>query len=473
MVLRFKKLIRWTDVLHVVPMKSIIRQSVTVSTLLYMVLTPAVAGTQSKTSTQRLERVAALISGNQLVEAEQQLNQVLRNAPNDATALNLFGTIRAKQGRLKEAEGFFLRAIHVDNGLIGAHMNLAYLYLLRGEPNRTAEQLEKVLSLDPANADAAYRLAWVFFSQGRFDDCIGLLERLKESQTLSAPALAVLGDAYLRKGNAIKAEANYLLALDAQNNNADALLGLAELSQAKGDTTMAVAYVDRASNLAHSPELLYKVARVGLNLNLKDQAVAALKQAVLLRPDEPSYHFALGTAWLKQPPDLQGAEQSFRQFLKLKPDDVQGQLHLGYVLLKQKKQADARTWLLKSVGNGVGTPEAFYYLGLIAQAENEDAEAIQLFQKSVQLAPSFSSAHVALGSAYLKLKDYARAQQSLEAGVRLSPDDSKAHYNLAMLYARLKNPEKAQEEMRIVESLKRQGKEPQDESGSLAPPPPR
>lgn len=111
MVLRFKKLIRWTDVLHVVPMKSIIRQSVTVSTLLYMVLTPAVAGTQSKTSTQRLERVAALISGNQLVEAEQQLNQVLRNAPNDATALNLFGTIRAKQGRLKEAEGFFLRAI--------------------------------------------------------------------------------------------------------------------------------------------------------------------------------------------------------------------------------------------------------------------------------------------------------------------------------------------------------------------------
>ena len=121
----------------------------------------------------------------------------------------------------------------------------------------------------------------------------------------------------------------------------------------------------------------------------------------------------------------------------------------------------------------MGTPEAFYYLGLIAQAENEDAEAIQLFQKSVQLAPSLASAHVALGSSYLKLKDYVRAQQALEAGVKLSPDDSKAHYNLAMLYARLKNPEKAQEEMRIVERLKSQGKEPQDDSGSLAPPPPR
>ena len=471
MFLRSKRLTCWVDVLHAV--KSIIRQSVTVITLLYTILTPAVAGAQLKSSAQRLERVAALISDNQLVEAEKQLNQIVRIAPNDATVLNLFGTIRAKQGRQKEAEGFFLRAIRFDSRLIGPHMNLAYLYLLRGEPDKTAAQLAKVLSLDPGNADAAYRLAWVLFSQGKFDECITLLDKVKESQTLSAATLAVLGDAYAGKSDAIKAEENYLLALDAQKTNADALLGLAQLSQAKGDTTMAEAYVERASNVTNSPESLYKLARVGLNLNLKDQAVAALKQAVQLRPDEPSYHFALGTAWLQQPPDLQAAEQSFRQFLKLKPDDVQGQLHLGYVLLKQKKQADARTWLLKSVGNGVGTPEGFYYLGLISQVENEDAAAIQLFQKSVRLAPSFGSAHVALGSSYLKLKDYVRAQQALEAGVRLSPDDSKAHYNLAMLYARLKNPEKAQEEMRIVERLKSQGKEPQDDSGSLAPPAPR
>ena len=112
-------------------------------------------------------------------------------------------------------------------------------------------------------------------------------------------------------------------------------------------------------------------------------------------------------------------------------------------------------------------------LNVIAQAQNEDAQALELFQKSVQLAPSFASAHVALGSTYLKLKDYPRAQQALETGVKLSPDDSKAHYNLAMLYARLKNPEKAQEEMRIVARLKSEGKEQQDDSESLAPPPPR
>jgi Flp pilus assembly protein TadD len=472
MFLRIKKSTRYDDVRYTVPIKPLVTQLPIVIALLCTVLTPASAGTQVRTSVEKLERVAALINGNQLVEAEQQLNRILGKTPNEATALNLFGTIRAKQGRLKEAESFFLRAIRIDNSLIGARMNLAYLYVLRGELDKTAAQLEKVLSQDPTNADAAYRLAWVLFSQGRFDECVAVVDKAKQSQTLSAPMLAVLGDAYLRKGDTTKAEESYLLALDAQSTSADALLGLAQLWQTKGDTTMAVAYLDRASNLTNSPELLYKLARIARNLNLKEQAVAALKQAVQLRPDEPSYHFALGSAWLDQPPDLQAAEQSFRQFLKFKPDDMQGQLHLGYVLLKQKKQAESRAWLLKSVRNGVGSPEAFYYLGLIAQAENDDAEAIQLFQKSVQLAPSLASAHVALGSSYLKLKDYVRAQQALETGVKLSPDDSKAHYNLAMLYARLKNPEKAQEEMRIVERLKSQGKEP-DDTGSLAPPPPR
>lgn len=285
--------------------------------------------------------------------------------------------------------------------------------------------------------------------------------------------LAVLGDAYLQKGNATKAEESYLLALEAQGTNADALLGLAQVSQTKGDTKTAVVYVDRASDLTNSPELLYKLARVALNLNLKDKSVFALRRAIELRPGEPSYHFALGSTWLKQPPDLEGAQQSFRQFLKLKPDDAQGQLHLGYVLLKQKKHAESRDWLLKSVKNGVGTPEAFYYLGLIAQGQNDDPEAIELFQRSIQLAPSFASAHVALGATYLKLKDYPRAQHALEGGVRLSPQDSKAHYNLAILYARLKNPKKAEEEMRIVSRLEGQGKGQQDESDTLAPPSPQ
>jgi tetratricopeptide (TPR) repeat protein len=355
---------------------------------------------------ERVERAASLIASERLAEAEEGLSQILKAAPEEATALNLLGAVRAKQGKLDEAETLFARAVRSDAQLAGAHMNLAFLYLLKREPEKSAASLKEVLRIDPANADAAYRLAWLLHSQGRFDECIAVAEKLKVTGARSAPLLGVLGDAYLKKGD-----------------------------------------------------------KVG--------AVSALKRAVELGPAEPSHHFALAAAWLKHPPDLQEAEESLRKFNTLRPEDAQGQLHLGYVLLKQKKHAEAREWLERSTRAGAGTPEAFYYLGLIAQAQNEDARAIELFEKSIALAPAFGHVHVALGSAYLKLKDYTRAQAALETGAKLSPEDSKAHYNLALLYARLKQPERAREEMLIVERLKSEGKARDDGESELLAPPPR
>lgn len=374
--------------------------------LLCALLTPLSAGAQVYDRAERLERAATLIGNNQLAEAEQLLNQVLKVAPDEASALNLLGAIRAKQGRLDEAETLFSRAVRSDASMTGAHMNLAYLYLLKKAPEKTATELKEVLRLEPGNAEAGYRLAWLLLSQGRIDECISFVEKLKESQQLSAPLLKVLGDAYLKKGE-------------------------------------------------------------------RTAGVSALKSAIELSPDDAASRFALGIAWLKAPPDLQEAEQSFRQFLKLQPDDAQGQLHLGYVLLKEKQYGEARELLEKSIQKGSATPEAFYYLGLIAQGQNEDERAIELFEKAIQLAPSFAYVHVALGATYLKLKDYTRAQGALETGVKLSPEDSKAHYNLAMLYARQKNPSRAQEEMRIVEKLKTEGKAQENEGDIQAPPTPQ
>ncbi|HEX7173970.1 MAG TPA: tetratricopeptide repeat protein, partial [Pyrinomonadaceae bacterium] len=226
-----------------------IRQPALIVALLFgVLLAPASAPAQANNRVEQLERAASLIGGGQLAEAERQLNQILRSAPNEAAALNLLGALRAKQGRLDEAEALFSRSVRGDNRLTGAHMNLAYLYLLKREPEKSAASLREVLRLEPSNADAAHRLAWLLHSQGRFDECIGFVEKLKQSQALTAPVLALLADAYLKKGAA-------------------------------------------------------------------GEAVAALKKAIELQPGEPSYHFALGAAWLRQPPDLLGAEQSFRQFL--------------------------------------------------------------------------------------------------------------------------------------------------------------
>jgi tetratricopeptide (TPR) repeat protein len=441
----------------------------TIAVAFLFALLAASAQAQESSLAKRIESAATFIRDNRIAEAEQQLNYVLKVSPNDAAAINLLGTVRAKQGRLNEAETLFVRSIRADSRLIGARMNLAYLYLLKGAPEKTALELKEVLRLDPANADASHKLAWLLFSQGRFDECIAFINRPEQPRPLPAPLLVVLGDAYLKKGDLDKADESYLMALGGQGGNADALIGSALVSQAKGDAKAAALYLARAKGvIGDSPDLLYKFALAAANSNLNGDAMSALKRAIELRPAEPSYYFVLGSLWLKKP-DLQEAEQAFRQSLKLRPDDPSGQTHLGYTLLKQKKFSEAREWLEKSIQKDAGTPESFYYLGLIAQEQAEDEQAVRFFEKAIQLSPAFANAHIALGSTYLKMKNYPRARQELEAGVKLSPDDSKAHYNLALLYARLKDQERARKEMRIVERLKGTGKGQEKEGDNPSP----
>jgi len=320
--------------------------------LLYLLcpfVTPLYA--QSTDVVQAFEQVATLIRDDRLVEAEKELNKVLSLQPDLPVALNLMGSLRAKQGRLVEAESLFVRAVQGDKNFTGARMNLVYLYLLKPAPDKAIAQLSEVLTLEPENLEAK----------------------------------VLLGDAYLAKNDLQKAEENYLAALDNKLDNAGALFGLAQISRMKGEQREVAIYLNRVGTLitsSTSTDFLYKFALEAMQVGLFDEAKSALERAVQLKPKDPSYLLTLGIAWLRKT-DLFEAEKIFRRVLVMEPNNAQAQLHLGYVLLNQKKYAEARTWLEKSARTSTPIPEVFYYLGLVAQEQNNDAGAIVLFEKAV------------------------------------------------------------------------------------------
>jgi protein O-GlcNAc transferase len=414
---------------------------------------------QKQDAVEQFEHLASLIREDRIKEAEAQLTRILNAKPNHPVALNLMGTIRAKQGRVNEAEGLFLRAIRSDNQFVGAHMNLAYIYLLQRAPEKAIGQLKDVIGLEPDNSEATEKLADLLLSQKQLDECIRLIEQQRKSRSISPTLLVTLGDAYLAKGAQKEAEEAYLAALEGRLENGGALFGLAQLSYSKGETRETSVYLARVSTLSadsESPEFLYKFALLALRVGMIDEAKAALEKCLKLRPNDPLYVLALGIAWLRRG-DMFEAEKLFRRVIDLQPNSFQGQLHLGYVLLNQRKYVEAREWLEKSAKLNTAMPEVYYYLGLVAQEQNDNAKAIELFEKAVRILPSYAYARIALGSSYMKLKDYTRAKQELETAVKLDPEEPTAHYNLALLYARLKDPERAQEQMRIVDKLKAKG----------------
>ena len=445
---------------------------VTLALLFATVISSSYAVAQSDRLLEQLEQAAALIADNRTADAEKKLLSILRVAPREPAALNLLGTIRAQQGRTREAEALFLRSIRGDAKYVSPHMNLAHLYTLMGQPAKTVSELKQVLLLDPKNAEAINRLARLLLSQGEIEQGIEALYKTQQSQPLSPALLVLLGDAHLKMGDTLKAQVQYQLALDLQSDDTDAVLGLAQVAQLKGDVDAASVYLARARKMvARSPDTLYRFALVALNAGLYEEANGTLLTAIRIKPTEPNYFVALGTTWIKKP-DLVEAEHAFRRALQLQPDNPKAQLYLGYALLEQKKYPEARVLLEKSLEKNKSVPETFYYLGQIAQAQNEDERAIEFFKQALGLLPSYSFAHAALGASYLRMKNYTLAQQELELSIRLNPNDATAHYNLAVLFARLKNPERAQAQMEIVERLKNakpNGLEPPSASGPKPP----
>ncbi len=408
----------------------------------------------------RLENVATLIREDRLADAERQLSTILKSNPNQADALNLLGAVRAKQRRFDEAEKLFSRAVSANAALVSARMNLVQLYVIQRKPENAISELNQVLRLQPDNDEAFDRLTQLLLEVKRSDDFINLIEQAKGSRSIPFSLLLALGDAYLEKRNAIKAEESFRLALEQQSGDADAILGLAQAAQLKGDTASASSYLDRAKAAAvKSADTLHRFALVAWDAGRFEEANLALTEAVKLKPDEPAFHVALGTTWLKKP-DLVEAEQAFRRALQLQSDNSQAQMYLGYTLMLQGKYAAARELLEKSLVKQSTVPQTYYYLGLISQEEGDDQTAIQRFKKTLELLPSYADVHVSLGRSYLNLKDYPQAQSELELAVKLNPNDTQAHYQLAVLYARLKDPQRAQEQMQIVERLKEAAKAP-------------
>src|SRR5688500_7669358 len=451
------------------------RRAAVIAAFLAILIASPDAAAQSDSLLKRLEQAAALIAENRTADAEKELFSILRTAPKEPAALNLLGTLRAKQGRLRDAEACFLQAIRGDRNYISPHMNLAHLYSLMGQPAKIIAELQQVLLLDPKNEEALDKLARLLLSQGQLDQGIAALVQAQKARPLTPALLVLLGDAYLKKGDPAMAQTQYQLALDLQSDHTDAVLGLAQASQLKGDANSASVYLARARKMvARSPDTLYRFALIALNAGLYEEANGILQAAIKINPNESNYFLALGTTWIKKP-DLSAAEQALRRAIQLHPDNPRAQMYLGYALLEQKKYPEAREWLEKSLQKEKSLPETFYYLGQIALEQNEDERAIHFFNRALELLPSYSFAHAGLGASYLRLKNYPLAQQELELSIKLNPNDAKAHYNLAVLFDRLKNTERARQEMEIVEKLKNakpgQSNEPEVSASPQSKPP--
>lgn len=166
-----------------------------------------------------------------------------------------------------------------------------------GDWENAKRELLTAASTDPFRAYAAYRaLSWLAELTGHSDEALGYVNQAFEGNPTDAWTLYQRGRQMFAAEDLVGAEANLRAALDLELNFMDALVAMAELKRAQGESLAAERYYERALEVDPSRAVVH--SRRGFNLfGLGDPvaAEASFEEALRLMPDLASAR--LGDAW--------------------------------------------------------------------------------------------------------------------------------------------------------------------------------
>lgn len=179
-------------------------------------------------------------------------------------------------------------------------------------------------------------------------------------------------------------------------------------------------------------------------------AKGAVGQALSLDPQLAEAHSSLGLIRFQYDWDWKGAEEEFREAIRINPSYAPAHHFFADYLKAMGRFDEALSEIAKAqeldplnlaINTGVG-----HVLYLSRQYER----AIEQYKRSVELDPGFMMTHIWFGRPYLEKGLFEEAISELETGVKLSGDGTLA---LAMLGHGLASAGKKEEAMKILEKL--------------------
>jgi tetratricopeptide (TPR) repeat protein len=187
------------------------------------------------------------------------------------------------------------------------------------------------------------------------------------------------------------------------------------------------------------PEAYLNLARIELDRGQIAQGRAHIAHAIVLRPDDPDFHVALGEAFLRDN-DLDAAAAAFQKALELQSDRVgiaqtraRAASNLGAVRLKQRRTDEAITHLNLALELDPNLADAHANMGLaLARLQRFDDAIVQL-RAALVLDDTRPDIHNNLGEVLAIQRDLDRAEAHFVRALNLDPLYGAAVSNLIVL----------------------------------------
>jgi len=287
-------------------------------------------------------------------------------------------------GNIDSAENLLRRAIEIDTTDKDARLALANILMLgdRLTPVSLTEaitHLEAGLQSDPSYVMTRSKYGWALYLSERYNEAMRVWLSVLEDEPQHGPALTYLGQLALQQKQYANAYDFYTKAFAVPSDSP----------------------FDISTNPQMRASMYYRLALAAKGIGKKEEAIRALKEAVLLSPSDVNSQFEIGNLMISLK-NFQEALPHLEVANALQPNNPRMLAALGY---------------------------AWFNLG-----DNQNA---QLFlEQAVQIAPNFALAWYHLGNAQVALGDQNGASDSFTVAIRLQPTFTAAKDALAKLNGR-------------------------------------
>lgn len=298
--------------------------------------------------------------------------------------------LRTRKGAQAEAE--LNRALALDPKCYRAHAELGALYAMRGDTKRAASEMR--VAADMAPLRSAIRIHYIEYlgATHQSAEATRLLAALTAQAPDYIPGLVyrMKLEFYQRRFKDSQATAERILARDSRNY--DALVNLAAVRSAEGDTPGAVAQLVKTANFyPRSPLVKFQLALAYLRVGEPTQAKDQLSQALVLAPTFDQAALVLAQLDLRQT-DPADAVSLLEGMLPRQPRSSQTYLMLGRAYLAQKNPGLAEGVYRRMISALPKDPEGYYSLGLLLEQRGQVAQARSEFEQALEAAPTYGPA---------------------------------------------------------------------------------
>lgn len=377
-------------------------------------------------------------------KSKSVLEEINQHFPNNFQANFLYGKVLLELGSPNKALPYLVQV--VDSKPQDPQAYLLYadaLLQIDGQTELAAEALEKALDLDPDNEIARVLLAEAQAADGHYKKSVLSFQRARESGLMIdpvwAPRISVgLGKAALLLGETETAIATLKDGLERFPANLNLVRHLAKAYQAANLIDNALDAARQAAQIApEHPENLSWIADFTLELGHPEEGISALKNLILVNPDQPQAFLQLGKAQAAagNQKEAAAALSTLANFDEIGPEKL---LIAGDELINLGEVETGMEVLSKAITICEANPDPSPLLPSIwsSQARGHEIldnhqEALDLLDQAIAAELNESVWRIQKANLLIKGGRNQAAIASLNNALDLSPDEPSLHEKLA------------------------------------------